>query len=170
MAESSVIDVTSTTTAKNIATTAVSDAVSKQNFTPGENSGKIDLSGEIVSAFTQSAIIALVPHEYQDLTASITNLGFSLANAYLLPSLSTAMGVTINPMSAIDMNALALAQIKNKLENMDKKLDTILTSEMQLAIIKCDKGLFQLNKLDKKNNAPDVKKRAADEAIEEFRY
>jgi len=158
-----------TTTAKNTATTAVIDAVSKQNFTPGENSGKIDLSGEIVSAFTQSAIIALVPQEYQDLTASITNLGFSLANAYLLPSLSTAMGITINPMSAIDMNALALAQIKNKLENMDKKLDTILTSEMKLAIIKCDKGLFQLNKLDKKNYGPDVNKRAAKEAIEEFR-
>merc|ERR1712062_611600 len=158
-----------TTTAKNTATTADIDAVSKQNFTPGENSGKIDLSGEIVSAFTQSAIIALVPQEYQDLTASITNLGFSLANAYLLPSLSTAMGITINPMSAIDMNALALAQIKNKLENMDKKLDTILTSEMKLAIIKCDKGLFQLNKLDKKNYGPDVNKRAAKEAIEEFR-
>ena len=178
MAESFVINVTSedttmsssTTTAKNTATTAVIDAVSKQNFTPGENSGKIDLSGEIVSAFTQSAIIALVPQEYQDLTASITNLGFSLANAYLLPSLSTAIGVTINPMSAIDMNALALAQIKNKLENMDKKLDTILTSEMKLAIIKCDKGLFQLNKLDKKNYGPYVNKRAAKEAIEEFRY
>merc|ERR1712062_378207 len=158
-----------TTTAKNTATTAVIDAASKQNFTPGENSGKIDLSGEIVSAFTQSAIIALVPQEYQDLTASITNLGFSLANAYLLPSLSTAMGITINPMSAIDMNALALAQIINKLGNMDKKLDTILTSEMKLAIIKCDKGLFQLNKLDKKNYGPDVNKRAAKEAIEEFR-
>ena len=122
------------------------------------------------STIAQNAIIALVPQEYQDLTASITNLGFSLANAYLLPSLSTAMGITINPMSAIDMNALALAQIKNKLENMDKKLDTILTSEMKLAIIKCDKGLFQLNKLDKKNYGPDVNKRAAKEAIEEFRY
>ena len=95
MAESFVINVTSedttmsssTTTAKNTATTAVIDAVSKQNFTPGENSGKIDLSGEIVSAFTQSAIIALVPQEYQDLTASITNLGISLANAYILSSL-----------------------------------------------------------------------------------
>ena len=121
------------------------------------------------STIAQNAIIALVPQEYQDLTASITNLGFSLANAYLLPSLSTAIGVTINPMSAIDMNALALAQIKNKLENMDKKLDKLLTSEMQLAIIKCDKGLFLLNKLDKKNHGPDVKKRAADEAIEEFK-
>ena len=122
------------------------------------------------STIAQNAIIALVPQEYQDLTASITNLGFSLANAYLLPSLSTAIGVTINPMSAIDMNALALAQIKNKLENMDKKLDKLLTSEMQLAINKCDKGLFQLNRLDKKNHGPDVKKRAAKEAIGEFRY
>ena len=56
------------------------------------------------------------------------------------------------------------------MENMDKKLDTLLTSEMQLAINKYDKGLFLLNKLDKKNYYPDVKKRAADEAIEEFRY
>ena len=56
-----------------------------------------------------------------------------------------------------------------KLENIDKKLNTLLTSEMQLAIIKCDKGLFQLNKLGKENNGPDMKKRAAKEAIEEFR-
>ena len=68
------------------------------------------------------------------------------------------------------MNALALAQIKNKLENIDKKLDTLLTSEMQLAMEKCDKGLFQLNELGNENNGPDVKKRAAKEAIEEFRY
>ena len=32
------------------------------------------------STIAQNAIIALVPQEYQDLTASITNLGFSLAN------------------------------------------------------------------------------------------
>ena len=50
------------------------------------------------------------------------------------------------------------------------RLVTLLTSEMQLAVIKCDKGLFHLNKLDKKNNGPDIKKRAAKEAIEEFRY
>ena len=56
------------------------------------------------------------------------------------------------------------------MENMDKKLDTLLTSEMQIAINKYDKGLFLLNKLDKKNHHPDVKKRAADESIEEFRY
>ena len=180
MAESSVINIISkdttksspSTTAKNTATAAaaVIGAVSQQKFTPGEKSGEIDLCGEVVSTLTENVIIALVPQQYQDLTASITNLGFSLANAYLLPSLSTAIGVTINPMSAIDMNALALAQIKNKLENMDKKLDTILTSEMKLAIIKCDKGLFQLNKLDKKNYGPDVNIRAAKEAIEEFRY
>ena len=178
MAESSVINVISkdmsspSTTAQNTAadtTAAVIGAVSQQKFTPGEKSGEIDLCGEVVSTLTENVIIALVPQQYQDLTASITNLGFSLANAYLLPSLSTAIGVTINPMSAIDMNALALAQIKNKLENMDKKLDKLLTSEMQLAIIKCDKGLFLLNKLDKKNHGPDVKKRAADEAIEEFK-
>ena len=179
MAESSVINVISkdmsspSTTAQNTAadtTAAVIGAVSQQKFTPGEKSGEIDLCGEVVSTLTENVIIALVPQQYQDLTASITNLGFSLANAYLLPSLSTAIGVTINPMSAIDMNALALAQIKNKLENMDKKLDKLLTSEMQLAINKCDKGLFLLNKLDKKNHGPDVNKRATMEAIEEFRY
>ena len=180
MAESSVINVISkdmsspSTTAQNTAdataAAAVIGAVSQQKFTPGEKSDEIDLCGEVVSTLTENVIIALVPQQYQDLTASITNLGFSLANAYLLPSLSTAIGVTINPLSAIDMNALALAQIKNKLENIDKKLDTLLTSEMELAIIKCDKGLFQLNKLGKENNGPDVKKRAAKESIEEFRY
>ena len=156
------------TTATNTATTVIS-AASKQKFTPGEKSGEIDLSGDIVSALTESVVIALVPIQYQEITASITNLGFSLANAYLLPCLSTAIGVSINPISAVDMNALALAQIKNKLESMDKKLDTLLTSEMELAINKCDKGLFQLNKLSKQNSGPDVKKRAAKEAIEEFR-
>ena len=101
--------------------------------------------------------------------ASVTNHGFELANAYLLPSLSTAIGISINPISAVDMNALVLAQIKKKLENMDKKLDTLLTSEMELAMEKCDIGLFQLNKLGNENNGPDVKKRAAKEAIEQFR-
>ena len=154
---------------KTSAATTLLDAASKQKFTPGEKSDEIDISGDIVTALTESTIIALVPTQYQGFTASVTNLGFALANAYLLPSLSTAIGISINPISAVDMNALALAQIKNKLENMDKKLDTLLTSEMQLAIIKCDKGLFQLNKLGKENNGPDMKKRAAKEAIEEFR-
>ena len=150
--------------------TTVFDAISKQDFTLGEKSGEIDLSGEIVSALAESAVIALVPQEYQDLTASITNLGFSLANAYLLPSLSTAIGVTINPLSAIDMNAMALAQIKNKLEIINKKLDTLLTSEMELAIIKCEKGLFHLKKLlDNANNGTDMKERLANEANKEFR-
>ena len=157
-------------TDKTSTATALLNAASKQEFTPGEKSGEIEISGEIVTGLTESMIISLIPTKYQDFTASITNLGFSLANAYLLPSLSTAIGISINPMSAVDINALALAQIKNKLENMDKKLDTILTSEMKLAIIKCDKGLFQLNKLDKKNYGLDVNKRAAEEAIEEFRY
>ena len=154
---------------KTSAATTLLDAASKQKFTPGEKSGKIDISGDIVTALTESTIIALVPTQYQGFTASVTNLGFALANAYLLPSLSTAIGISINPISAIDMNALALAQIKNKLENIDKKLNTLLTSEMQLAINKCDKGLFQLNRLGKESNGPDMKKRAAKEAIEEFR-
>ena len=134
-----------------------------------QTSEKFEISGDVLSSLSRSTIVALVPEQYQTGTATITNLGFSLANAYVLPSLSTAIGVTINPISAIDMNALALAQIKNKLENIDKKLNTLLTSEMQLAINKCDKGLFQLNKLGKENNGPDMKKRAAKEAIEEFR-
>ena len=134
-----------------------------------EMHGKMEISGEIVTSFTEQGLLALVPEQCQEVMVSITNLGFSLANAYLLPSLSTAIGISINPITAIDMNALALAQIKNKLESMDRKLDTLLTSEMQLAINKCDKGLFQLNKLGKKNNGPDVKKRAAKKAIEEFR-
>ena len=67
-----------------------------------------------------------------------------MANAYVLPSLSTAIGISINPISAVDMNALALAQIKNKLENMDKKLDTLLTTEMKVAISNMDDGLFNL--------------------------
>ena len=58
----------------------------------------------------------------------------------------------------------------NTIGVVSKRLVTLLTSEMQLAVIKCDKGLFHLNKLDKKNNGPDIKKRAAKEAIEEFRY
>ena len=134
-----------------------------------QTSEKFEISGDVLSSLSQSTILALVPEQYQTGTVTITNLGFSLANAYVLPSLSTAIGITINPISAIDMNALALAQIKNKLENIDKKLNTLLTSEMQLAINKCDKGLFQLNKLGKENNGPDMKKRAAKEAIEEFR-
>ena len=186
MAKSSVVDVISRQTnagefeiskdsvsslsiATNTATT-VFDAVSKQEFTSGDKSGEIEISGEILTALTESAVIALVPQEYQEITASITNLGFSLANAYLLPSLSTAIGVTINPLSAIDMNALALAQIKNKLEKIDKKLDTLLTSEMELAIIKCEKGLFHLKKLlDNANNGTDMKERLANEANKEFR-
>ena len=58
----------------------------------------------------------------------------------------------------------------NTIGVVSKRLVTLLTSEMQLAVIKCDKGLFHLNKLDQKNNGPDIKKRAAKEAIEEFRY
>ena len=127
------------------------------------------LSSEIVTSLAEKRIIALVPERYLDITISITNLAFSLANSYLLPCLSTAIGISINPLSAIDMNALALAQIKNKLESMDKKLDTLLTSEMKLAIKKCDTGLYHLNKFGNENNVPDVKHRAAKDAIEEFR-
>ena len=156
--------------ATNTTAKTVFGAASKQKFTVGKECGQIELSGDIATKLTGNLIIALVPDKHQHITANITNIGFSLANAYLLPSLSTAIGVTINPISAIDMNSLTLAQIKNKLESMDKKLDKLLTSEMQLAINKCDKGLFLLNKLDKKNHGPDVKKRAAKEAIEEFRY
>ena len=139
------------------------------DVTSNQTGEKFEISGDMLSSLSQNTIIALVPEKYQSGTVTITNLGFTLANAYLLPSLSTAIGITINPISAIDMNGLALTQIKNKLENMDKKLDTLLTSEMELAINKCDKGLFQLNKLSKQNSGPDMKKRAAKEAIEEFR-
>ena len=104
-------------------------------------------------------------------TASITNHGFELANAYLLPSLSTAIGISINAISANDMNALALAQIKKKLENMDKKLDTILTTEMKVAISNMDDGLFNLEIIENEayENQADVKAKAAEAAIEAFR-
>lgn len=153
---------------KTSAATTLLDAASKQTFTPGEKSDEIDISGDIVTALTESTIIALVPTQYQDVTASVTNLGFQLANAYILPSLSTAIGISINPISAIDMNALALAQIKKKLEDIDKKLDTLLTTEMEVAISNMDDGLFQLEILGNQAYQADVKAKAADAAIEAF--
>ena len=155
--------------ATNTTATTVFGAASKQKFTVGEESGEIELSGDIASELTGSLIIALVPDECQDITANITNIGFSLANAYLLPSLSTAIGVTINPISAIDMNSLALTQIKNKLESMDRKLNTLLTTEMDVAIGWLDDGLFNLMALGNKENEIDVKSKAAKNAIEAFR-
>ena len=158
-------------TDKTSTATALLNAASKQEFTPGEKSGEIEISGEIVTGLTESMIISLIPTKYQDFTASITNLGFSLANAYLLPSLSTAIGISINPMSAVDINALALAQIKNKLEKMDKKLDTLLTAEMKVAISNLDDGIFNLAILgnEEYKNQADVKTKALEAAIEAFR-
>merc|ERR1712062_723741 len=126
-------------------------------------------SCEIVTSLTQNVEIALVPQKYQDITASLTNLSFGLANAYLLPVISDAIGVTINPMKLIDMNSLALTQIKNKLESMDKKLDTLLNTEMKVAIGYMDRGLGNLAKIEKANQA-DVKGKATDAAIEAFSH
>ena len=81
--------------------------------------------------------------------------------------LNSVFATPIKPISAsIDMNGLALAQIKNKLENMNKKLDTILTREMKTALMKFQKGL---SILAEENNEPDEQKIAAKEAIKEFR-
>ena len=73
-------------------------------------------------------------------------------------------------MSVIDMNVLALAQIENKQEKKDKKLDKRLTSEMHRAISKCEKGLFYLNLFNEKNGNPRAKEICAKKANEEFRY
>ena len=74
-------------------------------------------------------------------------------------------------MSAVDINALALAQIKNKLEKMDKKLDTLLTAEMKVAISNMDDGIFNLAILgnEEYKNQSDVKTKALEAAIEAFR-
>ena len=147
------------------------DIASNRSFSLGEKFGEMEISGDIVTSLTEGRILALVPEKYQGVTVSITNLGFSLANTYVLPSLSTAIGISINPISAIDMNALALAQIKNKLENMDKKLDTLLTTEMKVAISNMDDGLFNLEIIENEayENQADVKAKAAEAAIEAFR-
>ena len=133
---------------------------SDQIESTGENFGKLaattgetEISCEIVTSLTQNVVIALVPLKYQDITASVTNLGFGLANAYLLPVISDAFGVAINPLKLIDMNSLALTQIKNKLESMDKKLDTLLNKEMEVAIDYMDRGLRNLAKIEKANQA-----------------
>ena len=98
------------------------DNASNQLGSLGENFDEMKISGEIVTSLTQDRILALVPEQYQGATVSVSNLGFTLANAYLLPPLSTAIGISINPISAISMDSIALAQIKGKLENMDKSL------------------------------------------------
>jgi len=131
--------------------------------------GETEISCEIVTSLTQNVVIALVPQKYQDITASLTNLGFGLANAYLIPVISDAIGVAINPLKLIDMNSLALTQIKNKLESMDKKLDTLLNTEMKVAIGYMDRGLKKLAKIEKANQA-DVKAKATDAAIEAFSH
>merc|ERR1712062_170617 len=145
---------------------------------PQKNFGKLvstattdetEISCEIVTSLTKNVVIAMVPQKYQDITASVTNLGFGLANAYLLPVISDAFGVAINPLKLIDMNSLALTQIKNKLESMDKKLDTLLTTEMEVAIDYMDRGLENLAKIEKANQA-DVKAKATDAAIEAFSH
>ena len=148
---------------------------SDQTESTGENFGKLaattdetEISCEIVTSLTKNVVIALVPLKYQDITASLTNLSFGLANAYLLPVISDAIGVAINPLKLIDMNSLALTQIKNKLESMDKKLDTLLTTEMEVAIDYMDRGLRNLAKIEKASQA-DVKAKATDAAIEAFR-
>ena len=150
---------------------------SDQIESTGENFGNLgstattdetEISCEIVTSLTKNVVIALVPQKYQDITASVTNLGFGLANAYLLPVISDAIGVAINPLKLIDMNSLALTQIKNKLESMDKKLDTLLNTEMEVAIDYMDRGLGNLAKIEKANQA-DVKAKATDAAIEAFR-
>ena len=144
--------------------------IAAKKLSIGDRFGKTEISGDMLSSISKTSVLAMVPEKYQNATVSIANLGFSLANAYLLPSLSTAIGISINPITAIDMNAMALAQIKNKLEIINKKLDTLLTSEMELAIIKCEKGLFHLKKLlDNANNGTDMKERLANEANKEFR-
>ena len=150
---------------------------SDQIESTGENFGNLgstattdetEISCEIVTSLTKNVVIALVPQKYQDITASVTNLGFGLANAYLLPVISDAIGVAINPLKLIDMNSLALTQIKNKLESMDKKLDILLNTEMEVAIDYMDQGLRNLAKIEKANQA-DVKAKATDAAIEAFR-
>ena len=167
--------------------TAVIETATKEINPSGENSDQIESTGEnfgnlvstattseteisceIVTSLTQNVVIALVPQKYQDITASLTNLSFGLANAYLLPVISDAIGVAINPLKLIDMNSLALTQIKNKLESMDKKLDTLLNTEMKVAIGYMDRGLGNLAKIEKANQA-DVKAKATDAAIEAFR-
>ena len=150
---------------------------SDQIESTGENFGNLgstattdetEISCEIVTSLTKNVVIALVPQKYQKITASVTNLSFGLANAYLLPVISDAIGVAINPLKLIDMNSLALTQIKNKLESMDKKLDTLLNTEMEVAIDYMDRGLRNLTTIEKANQA-DVKAKATDAAIEAFR-
>jgi len=169
----------------NTATAVIETATEEMNPS-GENSDQIESTGEnfgnlaattdeteisceIVTSLTKNVVIALVPQKYQDITASVTNLGFGLANAYLLPVISDAFGVAINPLKLIDMNSLALTQIKNKLESMDKKLDTLLNTEMEVAIDYMDRGLSNLAKIEKANQA-DVKAKATDAAIEAFSH
>ena len=154
--------------------TAVIETATEEINPSGENSDQIESTGEtevsceIVTSLTKNVVIALVPLKYQDITASLTTLSFGLANAYLLPVISDAIGVAINPLKLIDMNSLALTQIKNKLESMDKKLDTLLNKEMEVAIDYMDRGLRNLAKIEKANQA-NVKEKATDAAIEAFR-
>ena len=136
-----------------------------EQTTGGENLE--DKSGGEIGIGAQAAITALVPQKNQEIAASITNLSIGLINDHLLPVLSDMIGATINPIKLIDMNSLALAQIKYQLGQMDKKLDTLLNTEMEVAIEYMDQGIFNLQEQENQTDVK-AKAKATKAAIEAF--
>ena len=113
----------------------------------------------------ESVHLGFFPIFYQTKLVWLHNQMTTLDRSFCFYATSHNLILTINfrineSLQVILSNSLAKMAESSVilLQILQAKLNTLLISEMQLAMIKRDKGLFHLKKLDKKNHGPDVKK------------